>query len=72
MALIYGSWLRAVAVLVLVCLAISVEALPKKKGATAVTQNTGTTTGSTKAAASSAVTTATDGSTILDKTVTIK
>lgn len=69
----YGGWLRILSFLAVLLLVVSVEALPKKKTAsTATTANTGTTTGSKAAASSGGVTTATDGSSILDKTVVIK
>lgn len=57
-------------VLILLC-AVPSNALPKKKtnGAAAKSSSTGSSSG---AAAADGVSTATDGSTILDKTVTIK
>ena len=67
----YESWSRVLSCVLLFVFALSVEALPKKKGSST---NGGATsnTGSNAAAASGGVTKATDGSSILDKTVTIK
>lgn len=70
------SWTRLLSVALVGFLAVGAEALPKNREAATSTSNTaktGTGTG-TKAAASpsSSITKATDGSTILDKTVVIK
>lgn len=61
------SWTRFCSFVLLLVFALQIEALPKKnKG------NTAASTGATGAAAAGGITTATDGSTILDKTVQIK
>jgi hypothetical protein len=69
----YESWIRIVSFILLSFLALPVESLPKNKG-TATTGTTSNTKANAAAAASSSggITKATDGSTILDKTVTIK
>jgi hypothetical protein len=69
----YESWIRIVSFVLLSFLALPVESLPKHKG-TATTGTTSNTKANAAAAASSSggITKATDGSTILDKTVTIK
>jgi len=71
----YESWIRIVSFVLLSFLALPVESLPKHKG-TATTGTTSNTKANAAAAApaspSGGITKATDGSTILDKTVTIK
>jgi hypothetical protein len=69
----YESWIRIVSFILLSFLALPVESLPKNKS----TATTGTTSNTkanaaTAASPSGGITKATDGSTILDKTVTIK
>lgn len=63
------SWTRILSFALLFVFALQAEALPKKK---ATTSQTSTSSGTKAAAASGGVTTATDGSMILDKTVQIK
>jgi hypothetical protein len=64
------SWIRVLSFVFLLVLALPADALPKRKGAaTAGATTAGAATGG--AATASKVTTATDGSKILDKTVTI-
>jgi hypothetical protein len=73
----YESWIRIVSFILLSFLTLPVESLPKHKG-TATTGTTSNTKANAAAAAaapaspSGGITKATDGSTILDKTVTIK
>jgi hypothetical protein len=69
----YESWTGIVSFILLFMLALPVESLPKKKGTstTGTTSNTGTNLAA-GASPSGGITKATDGSTILDKTVTIK
>lgn len=66
MALISESWCRALSLLLFLFLAVPIDALPKKKSAAS------TGGAATGAAAATTITKATDGSTILDKTVNIK
>ena len=63
--------MRTLSILLFLCLTFQVDAAPKNKKAKSATGATrgGAATGQT---ASAKITTATDGSTILDKTVTIK
>jgi hypothetical protein len=71
----YESWIRIVSFILLSFLALPVESLPKHKGTatTGTTSNTKANAAAAAAASSSGgITKATDGSTILDKTVTIK
>ena len=68
MALISISWHSITSLFLLSLFAFSIDALPKKKAASS---STASTTG-ISAAAAGGITTATDGSVILDKTVTIK
>jgi hypothetical protein len=67
----YESWIRIVSFILLSFLALPVESLPKNKG-TATTGTTSNTKANAAASSSGGITKATDGSTILDKTVTIK
>jgi hypothetical protein len=76
MKLMY-TWARPLSLLLFSLLAIPADALPKRKspsGKASSGATTGAATGATTGGATGAggITTATDGSTILDKTVTIK
>jgi hypothetical protein len=71
----YKSWNRIASFILLSFLALPVESLPKNKGtpSTGTTSNTKANAAAAAAASSSGgITKATDGSTILDKTVVIK
>lgn len=73
MAIIPQSWIGVVSFLLLLLFAFEVDALPKKKGkASTASTATGATAAGGAAAAAGGVSAATDGSSILDKTVTIK
>ncbi|TVY18252.1 hypothetical protein LARI1_G002960 [Lachnellula arida] len=75
MAIIPQSWVSVVSFLVFLLFAFPADALPKKKGQASTASTATTATGATAvggaAAAAGGITTATDGSTILDKNVTI-
>ncbi|TVY41824.1 hypothetical protein LSUB1_G003175 [Lachnellula subtilissima] len=71
MAIIPQSWAGVVSFLVFLLFAFPADALPKKKGQASTASTATTATGGGAAAAAGGITTATDGSTILDKTVTI-
>lgn len=81
MAIIPQSWVGVVSLIVFLLFAFPADALPKKaktsttstaKSATGAKAATGATGAGGAAAAAGGISTATDGSTILDKTVTIK
>ena len=69
MPFIQESWLRVISFVIFLLLVAPGNALPKKKATSSTTTST---TVSDTAGGSINITTATDGSTIMDKTVTIK
>lgn len=71
MALINISWHQAISFFLFSLFAFPIDALPRKKAASSSSSTTST-AGTSAVAAAGGVTTATDGSMILDKTVTIK
>lgn len=68
MAVLYNNWAGVLSFFVFLLLALPSDALPKRKNGNTAAANGG----ATNAAAATEITQATDGSMILDKTVTIK